>query len=530
MNDIPEKTTVTEIFNNKFYECLISDQNTQINFLKIYPLFKKDQNIMLLWKQYYLKLHEHNSIENQMNCDSMIEFLTFALEYDLVEYKTTEILSIITMMDSFNDVTNRDLIKASVIKGKTNTCHKKIALIDDPRIFGPIVNINIKELSPQEIALELTRKFAYIVEKITYHELLYVAQHDNKYNKYENELITPIEVLIDDFHKLSYIVFYSILVDDKNDIARIKTLKHILKICEELKNLNNFHALFAIIAALNNSIIQRLDNLWKNKKFNNVLVELTEMINPCNNYRNYRNLVKKNIKNNMVPYIGLTICDIKHVLECPLYDIPNNDFNTDVYNIVLAILSSFKNIQLNYTITKNEKIYKWFSNINTIHSESYFYDISNSLKSDFLKIGAPKVDVHEQLIEQLNNVDNNLESKKPEVQITPFIKIIDIDDKSHDSVDDMIRLTNIPQNTKRKKHRSMPARIKKDNEIVKLWTVNEVQEWLYSIGMEAYSDIFLTEEIDGLALSSLTNEYLRNDLNITKLGHRLKILEAIKNI
>jgi hypothetical protein len=45
-----------------------------------------------------------------------------------------------------------------------------------------------------------------------------------------------------------------------------------------------------------------------------------------------------------------------------------------------------------------------------------------------------------------------------------------------------------------------------------------------------YSDLFLKEEINGLALYGLTNEYLRDDMEITKLGHRLKILDEIKKI
>jgi len=537
-----EQLSEIEIFNKKFYEILISDHDNQINFLKIYPLFKKDQNIIILWKEYYLKLHEFKSVENQINMESLIEFLTFALEHDLVEYKTTEILSILTMMDNFNDVANRDLIKSCIIKGKTNKCLKKISLIDDPNIYNANTNananvngngntnfgLNLIEMSPNEIAQELTRKFAYLVEKITHHELLFVALHDNKYSKNENELITPIELLINDFHKLSYIIFYTILIENKNDIARIKTIKHILKICEELKNLHNYHALFGLVAALNNSTIQRLDTLWKNKKYNNILADLTEIINPCNNYRNYRNLIKKNIKTNIVPYIGLAICDIKHALECPLYDIPNNNFNMDVYEVVLSILNNFKSIQLNYTIPKNDKIYKWLSNINIFYTESQFYDMSISLKTN----------IHKQLIEQLNS-DDKIKQEIPRIEITESENIsydmpkLSETNRSHDSIDEIIKMTNIPQNNKRKKHRSMPAKIKKYTDPLselKTWSVSDVQEWLCINHMEIYCDVFREEEIDGMALANLTNDYLKNDLGVTKLGHRLKILDAIRMI
>lgn len=521
----------TAIFNRKFKEIILSNQDEQINFLKIYPLFNKNQNILLLWKQYYEELNNSTNIttEIQIKKDLMMDFLTFALEYDLIEYKTKEILTILTMMEYTDDQSNRDLIKSSIIKGKTNTCLKKISLIDDPHIYDKTINASIKDFSPYEIAQELTRKFSFLTEKISYHELLYVSQNDNKFNKNENKLITPIEVLINDFRKLGYIVFYTILIEDKTDIARVNTIKHILKICEELKSLNNYHALFALSAALNNSVIQKLDNLWKNKKYS-MFAEFSDIVNPCNNYKNYRNLVKKNIKNNMILYIGITISDIKHILEYPLYDTSNNNFNVDVYTIILSILNNFKSVQLNYDINKNEPIYKWFSNINIQYSESEFYDTAITLKTN----------IHRQLIEQL--AVENEHNKFNQQNIMDTISETSMNDPtmvrpasnnlriSYDSVEEIIKLTNIPQATRRNRHRSMPANIKKQTVEFKTWTINDVQNWLHTVDMSMYCDIFEHEEIDGSSLINLTNEILKTDMNIKKLGHRLKLLDAIKNI
>jgi hypothetical protein len=555
MEHVDSNDIKTTIFNNKFYEIIIGNHDDQINFLKIYPLFKKNQNIITLWKDYYVKINSDTSLQNKLNKEAMVDFLSFALEHDLVEYKTKEILSVLTLMDTYNEVPFKDLIKSSIIKGKTNACIKKISLIDDPYVYDKNPNIKLKDLSPYDIAQELTRKFAFLFSKISYHELLFVAQHDNKYNKNENDLITPIEILVSDFHKLSYIVFYTILIEDKNDMARINTIKHVLKICEELKNLGNYHAIFALISALNNNIIQRLDNLWKikknsniftdsgesdtlwkSKKNNNIFTELSELINPCNNYKNYRNIIKKHVKNNIIPYIAVSICDIKHVLEYPLYDIPNNNFNMEIYNIILTILNNFKNMQLSYTINKNEAIYKWFSNINIVTTELEFYEISNKIKPN----------VHKQLIDQL------IENKEKEPEIPKLIlhtestNLILNDcnnsNRSHDSVDDVIKLTNIPKNTRKTRHKSMPIRISQNinnlenrtssDKIIdcNLWLINDVQLWLYNINMQQYCDVFKNEAIDGLALLNLTNDNLKNDMGILKLGHRLRILEEIKNL
>jgi hypothetical protein len=138
-----------------------------------------------------------------------------------------------------------------------------------------------------------------------------------------------------------------------------------------------------------------------------------------------------------------------------------------------------------------------------------------------------------------------------------------IRDKTHDSVEEVIKLTdsacddsqniltersqvilNIPEYKKRNKHKSMPPlkghkcdsspqKIKHTNnnlKDIKSWTVLDVQHWLYTINMDIHCDLFMQEEIDGIALYNLTNEYLKTDLHITKLGHRLKILDSIRTI
>jgi hypothetical protein len=488
-----------DIFNSKFIEIVEGDQDDQINFLKIYPIFKPKQNLITLWTNQY-------SISNNQN--AMITFLTFGLEYDLIEYKMKDILTLLNILDN----NFRDIIKSSIIKGKTNTCIKKISLIDDPHIYDKNTSINIKTLSPSDIAYELTRKFSFLIDKITYHELIFVAQHDNKYNKNDNELISPIELLISDFHKLSYIVYHTILVEDKSDIERMNTIKHILKICDELKVLGNYHAIFALVSALNNAIVQRLDSLWKTKK--GVFIELSELINPCNNYRNYRAIIKKHTKN-IIPYLAVIICDIKHILEYPLYE--ETDFNMEIYNLVLNLLNDFKRLPNNYSITKNNNIYKWFSNITITHTENEFYEISNTIKPS----------IHKQLLQKLAEEKGNI-IEDEQIKIIPHIKLLTSSggEKSYDSVEEIIKITNMQ---KKAKHKSMPPLSKtKDNYIN--WSTDDVINWLCSIGMDEYGATFKNEEIDGLALANLDNEYLRNDLNIMKLGHRIKILDAIKKI
>ena len=69
-----------------------------------------------------------------------------------------------------------------------------------------------------------------------------------------------------------------------------------------------------------------------------------------------------------------------------------------------------------------------------------------------------------------------------------------------------------------------------NKEDITLWTTLDITNWLKNIGFEMYCDIFLNEEINGSVLLELTNEYLKNDLHINKLGHRITILKAINSL
>nr|CAB3267740.1 WD repeat, SAM and U-box domain-containing protein 1 [Phallusia mammillata] len=61
------------------------------------------------------------------------------------------------------------------------------------------------------------------------------------------------------------------------------------------------------------------------------------------------------------------------------------------------------------------------------------------------------------------------------------------------------------------------------------WSSSEVAKWLTEeLNLGQYSSNFLDNEIDGTELTSLTTEVLQKDLGIGPLGHRNKILRAIK--
>lgn len=63
---------------------------------------------------------------------------------------------------------------------------------------------------------------------------------------------------------------------------------------------------------------------------------------------------------------------------------------------------------------------------------------------------------------------------------------------------------------------------------VSQWSVDDVQNWLNTLGLEEYAEIFKQQAIDGGELLHLTHDTLLTGLKINALGHRNKILRGVQ--
>ncbi|XP_064644227.1 WD repeat, SAM and U-box domain-containing protein 1-like isoform X2 [Lineus longissimus] len=64
----------------------------------------------------------------------------------------------------------------------------------------------------------------------------------------------------------------------------------------------------------------------------------------------------------------------------------------------------------------------------------------------------------------------------------------------------------------------------------KEWSIDDVCSWIGQIGLSQYEENFRTHAIDGTELLTLSHETLEKDLKIVALGHRNKLLRAVKYI
>lgn len=62
------------------------------------------------------------------------------------------------------------------------------------------------------------------------------------------------------------------------------------------------------------------------------------------------------------------------------------------------------------------------------------------------------------------------------------------------------------------------------------WTVEDVGQWLTEHGLGQFVEVFQENLVDGECLMSLDNTLLKEDLKITALGHRSRIMKRVTEL
>jgi hypothetical protein len=428
------KINKMEIFNKKLIDIItIHDNDSQLKFLKIYPVFKQNVKIVSIWLDIYTEImycidtQIINLSELQTKKKNTINFMVIALQYNLIEYKIPEILELLDVMKNMgDDEKNMKLIKTHTLDTRAQIFIKRnqsYGLIKQPMQTIKTINNsgpNIKtilDFSAKDIASELTFQVAQIVKKVSYRDIIYNSQienyvidtknmsrnnlespsspseNDSEPLIFHNKLDSPIFKLINNFQDLCFIVANIILLEDMDISKRINIIKHLLKICDALKGLHNYHSLFAILYGLNNSAIQTIPELWPPKSsYTQHFINMSQLILPFNNYKNYREIIRKEGKSIIIPYIAITIFDIKHLLEYSLYDFDNNDVNLYICEKLLEILENFKSLRSDYKLTSNKQVFEWLSSINICRDNDYLFSISLKIKNNLQKQSVLSVD------------------------------------------------------------------------------------------------------------------------------------------
>jgi len=161
-------------------------------------------------------------------------------------------------------------------------------------------------------AQQLTLRDSLLYRSIKPQELL--NQSWQKEDKAEKA--PTLALLTDNFNRLSYWAATEIVLCESVQ-EQTSILKTFVVLMNKLFELNNFHSMMAIMAALNMSAIQRLKRVWESvPRYKAEFEKMEEMMSGRNNFRVYRHYVKDLQERKgtvIVPYLPVHLRDLTFI-------------------------------------------------------------------------------------------------------------------------------------------------------------------------------------------------------------------------
>ena len=153
--------------------------------------------------------------------------------------------------------------------------------------------------------------------------------------------ISAIKIMIDHFNDVSHWTEETVLKEEKCK-NRAKIFEKFIRIAKELKELNNFETLVAIISALQSPALVRLAHTRAevNPKELKVLEELQQFMKPENNYKDYRQALAT-LNPPCIVYLGVLIRDLIYLEDSGASELQRGHINfrkkINVWNILELI-------------------------------------------------------------------------------------------------------------------------------------------------------------------------------------------------
>jgi hypothetical protein len=172
--------------------------------------------------------------------------------------------------------------------------------------------ITLSQIEPFELAAQMTFMDAHRLKSLRMIELV-----GQGWNKADKATIAPrLTNIINHFNNVSYWVSQEI-TKAETPKEQAKLIERFISVGSKLKDLGNFNGLMEIFSGLISNGVQRLQEAWKllPSKQMSKYKKFESIMSPFQNAAAYRSRLAECSKSPVIPYIGIHLSDIVHLIE-----------------------------------------------------------------------------------------------------------------------------------------------------------------------------------------------------------------------
>uniref|UniRef100_A0A673JWL4 Ras-specific guanine nucleotide-releasing factor RalGPS2-like n=1 Tax=Sinocyclocheilus rhinocerous TaxID=307959 RepID=A0A673JWL4_9TELE len=250
--------------------------------------------------------------------------------------------------------------------------------------FDAVV-FDVLKVTPEEYAGQITLMDAPVFKAIQPEELSSCG-----WNKKEKHSSAPNAVAFTRrFNQVSFWVVREILHAQTLKI-RAEVLSLYIRTAKKLCDMNNLHAVMAVVSALQSAPIFRLTKTWAllSRKDKATFERLEYLISKEDNYKRLRDFISSQSMTSCIPYLGIYLSDLTYIDSAypSTGSILENEQRSNLMNNILRIISDLQR-SVEYDIPVLPHVQKYLNSVRYIEELQKFVEDDNYKLS--LKIEPP---------------------------------------------------------------------------------------------------------------------------------------------